>query len=216
MKTFYILLTISIGLMSGTTAFGQAIDYGRFGIETMNKPVPEGLKTGDSAPAFSGYDQTGKFTESKKILEKGPMVLFFYRGNWCPVCNRYLQNYQDSLAIIADQGFSVVAITPESIEYVETTVKMHNLSFTVIYDCMEKIMADYKVMFSVTEEYQKKLMSTSSTDLKKVNGHPEAHLPVPATYIINRQGIIVASWFDPDYRKRASVKWMLQNLGKAL
>jgi peroxiredoxin len=216
MKAFYILFTLSIALMSGTNTFGQAIDYSKFGIETKNKPVPGGLKPGDSAPAFSGYDQTGKFTESKKILEKGPMVMFFYRGNWCPVCNRYLQNYQDSLAIIADQGFSVVAITPESIEYVETTVKMHNLSFTVIYDCMEKIMADYKVMFSVTEEYQKKLMSTSSTDLKKVNGHPEAHLPVPATYIINSQGIIVAAWFDPDYRKRASVKWMLQNLGKAL
>jgi peroxiredoxin len=216
MKTIHILLSIALTVIPEISLSGQGIDYNKFGIETINSQVPEGLKPGDNAPAFSGYDQTGKFTESKKILEKGPMVLFFYRGNWCPVCNRYLQNYQDSLAIIADQGFSLVAITPESIEYVETTVKMHNLSFTVIYDCMEKIMADYKVMFSVTDEYQKKLMSTSSTDLKKVNGHPEAHLPVPAAYIINRQGIIVASWFDPDYRKRASVKWMLQNLGKAL
>jgi peroxiredoxin len=216
MKTFYILFTLSLAIISETNIYGQMIDYNRFGIETVNNQAPEGLKPGDTGPAFSGYDQKGKFTESKKILEKGPMVLFFYRGNWCPVCNKYLQNYQDSLAIIADQGFSVVAITPESIEYVETTVKMHNLSFIVIYDCMEKIMADYKVMFSVTDGYQKKLMSSNSTDLKKINGHPEAHLPVPATYIINSQGIVVATWFDPDYRKRASVKWMLQNLAKAL
>lgn len=217
MKTIHFLFfLIAMALISGTYTNGQGIDYKKYGIETIEKQIPEGLKPGDTAPAFSGYDQKGTFTESRKILEKGPMVLFFYRGNWCPVCNRYLQNYQDSLGIIADQGVSVVAITPESIEYVETTVKMHNLSFTVIYDCMEKIMADYKVMFSVTEEYQKKLLSTTSTDLIKINGHPEAHLPVPATYIINGQGIIVAAWFDPDYRKRAPVKWMLQNLAKAL
>jgi len=211
-----IIMFFFLTLVTAATSSGQGIDYNKFGIETINSQVPEGLKPGDTAPAFSGYDQKGTFTESKKMLEKGPMVLFFYRGNWCPVCNRYLQNYQDSLAIIADQGFSLVAITPESIEYVETTVKMHNLSFTVIYDCMEKIMADFKVMFKVTEDYQKKLISSLSTDLKKVNGHPEAHLPVPATYIINSQGIIVAAWFDPDYKNRASVKWMLQNLAKAL
>jgi peroxiredoxin len=177
--------------------------------------VPAGLKEGDKAPAFSGYDQTGKSTESAKLLQNGPMVLFFYRGNWCPYCNKTLKNYSDSLKIITDQGFSVVAITPESIENVETTVKMNNISYTVIYDCQEKIMSDFGVMFRVTDEYKDKLKA-KNIDLVKFNGRPEAHLPVPATYIINREGIIVAAWFDPDYRHRAPVTWMLRNLGKAL
>ena len=176
----------------------------------------QGLKAGDKAPDFTGYDQTGKMVDSKKLLEKGPMVLFFYRGKWCSVCNRYLDYYQDSLNIITDQGFNVIAITPESIENVEQTVKFHNLTFTVIYDCQEKIMKDYDVMFTVTKAYQDKILSSLSTDIAKNNGRDAAHLPVPATYIINRQGIIVAVQFDPDYKNRASVKWMLQNLGSAL
>ncbi len=213
-KKILFLTVIAIAIMSAT--YGQDIDYSRFGIETKDSHIPQGLKVGDKAPDFIGYDQTGKQVELKKILETGPVVLFFYRGKWCPVCSRYLNDYQDSINIITDQGFNVVAITPESIENVEQTVKVHKLTFKVIYDCQEQIMKDYDVMFNVTKAYQDKILSSLSTDIAKNNGRDEAHLPVPATYIINRSGIIVAVQFNPDYHIRASVKWMLQNLGKAL
>jgi peroxiredoxin len=199
-----------------SSLYGQEINYSRYGIETNDSHIPSGLKVGDKAPDFTGYDQAGKMVDSKKILESGPMVLFFYRGKWCPVCSRYLNNYQDSLNIIIDQGFNVVAITPESIENVEQTVKLHNLTFTVIYDCQEKIMADFDVMFNVTKAYQERIQKSYAIDIAQNNGRDVAHLPVPATYIINRYGIIVALQFDPNYQNRASVKWMLQNLVKAL
>jgi peroxiredoxin len=109
-----------------------------------------------------------------------------------------------------------VAITPESIENVEQTVKFHNISFTVIYDCQEQIMKDYDVMFNVTKEYQDRIITSLSTDIAKNNGRDAARLPVPATYIINREGIIVAVQFDPNYQNRASVMWMLQNLVRTL
>ncbi|HZK60752.1 MAG TPA: peroxiredoxin family protein [Anaerovoracaceae bacterium] len=213
-KRILFLLVIAISIMS--TGYGQELNYSKYGIETIDSHIPQGLKVGDKAPDFSGYDQKGKLVESEKLLEKGPVVLFFYRGKWCPVCSRYLNNYQDSLNIITDQGFNVVAITPESIENVEQTVKMHNLSFTVIYDCQEKIMKDYDVMFNVTKAYQERIFTSLSTDIAKNNGRDAARLPVPATYIINREGIVVAVQFDPDYRNRASVLWILRNLGKAL
>lgn len=198
------------------SAFGQEINYAKFGIETKDSNIPQGLKVGDKAPYFTGFDQKGKQVDSKKLLEKGPMILFFYRGKWCPVCSRYLNNYQDSLKILTDQGFNVVAITPESIENVEQTVKLHNISFTVIYDCQEKIMKDYDVMFNVTKDYHDKILNKLSIDIAKNNGRDAARLPVPATYIINKEGIIVAVQFDPDYHNRATVKWMLKNLGRAL
>lgn len=206
----------AIIFLLSSSVFCQTTDYAGFGIETKDNHIPAGLKVGDKAPDFSGYDQSGKAVDSRKLLEKGPMILFFYRGKWCPVCSRYLNNYQDSLNIITDMGFNVVAITPESIENVEQTVKFHNLTFTVIYDCQEKIMKDFDVMFSVTKEYQELILKKLSTDISKNNGHDPAHLPVPATYIINRQGIIVAVQFNPDYNNRASVKWMLRNLASAL
>lgn len=213
-KKHFCFIAILVLIMS--SVYGQEINYSRFGIETKDSHIPQGLKVGDKAPDFTGYDQTGKMVGLKKLLEKGPMVLFFYRGKWCPVCSRYLKNYQDSLSIITDQGFTVVAITPESIENVEQTVKFHKLTFTVIYDCQEKIMKDFDVMFNVTKAYQDKIFKSLSTDIAKNNGRDTARLPVPATYIINREGIIVATQFDPDYQNRATVKWMLKNLGLAL
>jgi peroxiredoxin len=211
-----ILLLLAIVLSIVPAGFGQEVNYSKFGIETDGSHIPIGLKAGDKAPDFTGYDQTGKMVESKKLLEKGPLILFFYRGKWCPVCSRYLSSYQDSLNLITDQGVSLVAITPESIENVELTVKLNNLSYTVIYDCQEKIMKDYDVMFNVTKAYQDKVLESHSTDIAKNNGRDAARLPVPATYIINRQGYIVAVQFDPDFHNRASVKWMLKNLGSAL
>ena len=198
------------------TGFGQGTDLAKFGIETKDSHIPQGLEVGDKAPFFTGYDQNGKMVQLKTLLEKGPVVLFFYRGKWCTVCSRYLNNYQDSANLITDQGFNFVAITPESIENVEQTVKIHNLTFTVIYDCQEQIMKDYDVMFAVTKAYQDKIFNSFSIDIAKNNGREVARLPVPATYIINKDGIIVAVQFDPDFQKRASVRWILQNLGKAL
>jgi peroxiredoxin len=215
MKLNFICFLIT-GLSLMGVMYGQEINYARFGMETSNSNIPHGLKAGDKAPDFTGYDQSGKQVELKKILDRGPVILFFYRGKWCPECSRYLNNYQDSLKVLTDQGFNVVAITPESIENVEQTVKLHNLTFTVIYDCQEKIMKDYDVMFNVTKAYQAKILSGYSINIAENNGRDAAHLPVPATYIINKEGIIVAVQFDPDYTKRASVRWMLKNLSPAL
>jgi peroxiredoxin len=211
-----LLILLSLLLLPASIADGQDINYADFGIETLNSPAPHGLKAGDKAPDFSGYDQTGNHVQSKKILETGPMVLFFYRGKWDSVCSRYLNNYQDSVDILTGMGVNVVAITPESIENVEQTVRLHNLTFTVIYDCQEQIMKDYDLMFDVTKAYQESVLKNLSIDIARNNGRDVAHLPVPATYIINRQGIIVAVQFDPDYNKRASVKWMIKNLASAL
>jgi peroxiredoxin len=215
-KFAFLSIVMVFSLMPFVFAQAQETDYSKFGMETNGSNIPHGLKAGDKAPDFIGYDQEGKQVELKKILGKGPVILFFYRGKWCPICSRYLNNYQDSLKVLTDQGFQVVAITPESIENVEQTVKLHNLTFTVIYDCQEKIMKDYDCMFTVTKAYQDKIKSAFSIDIAENNGRDAARLPVPATFIINRDGYIVAVQFDPDYKNRASVKWMLANLGKAL
>jgi peroxiredoxin len=215
-KRKYSTIFLIVFFLFSIPVSGQNIDYARYGIDVSNGLIPKGLNPGDKAPGFTGYDQTGKQVELKTLLEKGPVVLFFYRGKWCPSCSKYLNDYQDSLNVITGMGFNVVAITPESIENVEQTVRMHNLSFTVIYDCQEKIMQDYGVMFRVTDSYQKKLIDGYSIDIARNNGREVANLPVPATYIINRDGIITAAYFNPDYHIRASVKWILQNMATAM
>jgi len=126
-KFFNIYISLFLALFSFIfSSYGQEINYAGFGIETKNSNIPHGLKVGDKAPDFTGYDQDGKQVELKKILDHGPVILFFYRGKWCTECSRYLNNYQDSLQVLTDQSFNVVAITPESIENVEQTVNFIN------------------------------------------------------------------------------------------
>jgi peroxiredoxin len=211
-----ILFFVVFGLLSLSLSYGQNTDYAKFGIDISDGHIPSGLKPGDKAPGFTGYDQAGTQTELKNLIEKGPVVLFFYRGKWSAECSKYLNNLQDSVNIISDLGATLVAITPESIENVEQTVKFHNLTFRVIYDCQEKIMEDYGVMYNVTKAYMEKIKTTLSTDIAANNGREAAHLPVTATYIINRDGIIIAAFADPDFSKRASVKWIIKNMASAL
>jgi peroxiredoxin len=212
-----LISTLSLLLLfSATIVMAQEADYSLFGIDTKTGPVPKGLQPGDKAPEFSGYDQAGARVNSSKVLESGPIVLFFYHGKWSQIDSKCLNNMQDSLNILTGMGVNVVAVTPESIENVEQTVKLHNLTFTVIYDCQEQIMKDYGLYYNVTKEFSDRILKQYSIDIARNNERAAAHLPVPATYIINRQGIVVAVWFNPDYNNRASVSWIIKNLASAL
>jgi peroxiredoxin len=210
------LLLFLITLSAVLQLKSQDINYAQFGIDTQSGIIPHGLRSGDKAPAFSGYDQTGKRIQSEKILESGPIVLFFYRGKWCSADSKCLDSYQDSLNILTGMGVNVIAVTPESIENVETTVKFHKIGYTVVYDCQEQIMKDYGLFFNVTKEYQEKISKTLNIDIASNNGRDAAHLPVPATYIISRQGYITAVFFDPDFAHRAPVSWVLRNIASVL
>ena len=79
MRNCFLLIVFAFSLMSAS--YGQDINYSKFGIETNDSNIPHGLKAGDKAPDFTGYDQKGKQVELKKLLEQGPMILFFYRVN---------------------------------------------------------------------------------------------------------------------------------------
>ena len=95
-KKLLLLLLIALFIISAILRTGYQL-FQDLELKQRIAHIPHGLKVGDKAPDFTGYDQTGKTVDLKKLLEKGPVVLFFYRGKWCPVCSRYLNNYQDSL-----------------------------------------------------------------------------------------------------------------------
>lgn len=213
MNTFQKWLILCL-LMTGTSQlYSQEVPYGKFGID-VSSGIPEGLRTGLKAPAFTAKDDAGKTVSLNTLLQDGPVVLFFYRGEWCPVCKRYLKQYRDSLDMVVARGAHVVAVTPETVENVERTREKTGFRFTVVSDPDRSIMKNYGVLFRVTEPYRKKIKLAFRDDIAEVNGDTEAWLPVPATYIINRKGIITARYFNPDYRDRSSVKWMLDHLPK--
>jgi len=172
---------------------------------------PEGLFINSKAPDFKGTDQDGNALRLKDLVKKGNVVLIFYRGNWCPYCNRQLSQLQDSLQFIKDKGAQVIAVTPEQAEGISKTIEKTKASFPIIFDEDRKIMKAYDVSFAVDEKSISRY-KMAGIDLEKNNGKNGANLPVPAVYIINKESTIIYRFFEPNYKNRASVKEILKNL----
>ena len=183
-----------------------------FSTTMMAQTAPKGLNVNDKAPDFSAKDQNGKTVSLKNELKNGSVVLVFYRGQWCPFCNRSLKQLEDSLSQIKEKGATVLTITPEKQENIEKTVSKTKSSNSILHDEGLQIMKSYDVAYKVddkTIEAYKKY----GIDFNEANGQVNgANLPVPAVYVINKEGKIVYKFFDVDYRKRSSVKDILAHL----
>jgi peroxiredoxin len=165
------------------------------------------LKPGDKAPAFTAVTHTG---EPFQLDSAGTTILLFYRGYWCPYCNRQLSSLNDSLSFLEAKGAKVVAVTPEKYESVDKTIEKTKASFVIISDTSNNILEQYGVNFAVDEKTVTRYKAIG-IDFSAVNANDENVLPVPAVYII-KNGKISYVWFDKDYRKRPSVKELLDNL----
>ena len=173
---------------------------------------PEGLFINSKAPDFKAKDQSGIEVNLKDLRKKGPVVIVFYRGNWCPYCNRYLKKLEDSLQFIKEKGARLVAITPEKQEGIEKTIEKTNASFPILHDEDLKIMKAYDVEYQLDDRTVGRYKN-ADIDLAVINDKKNAnYLPVPAVYIVNKEGSIVYRFFDVDYKKRVSVKEILDNL----
>ncbi len=190
------LLTVIISI---TLAFGQV----------PNKPFA--LKVGEMAPLFTATDQNQQEYSLKEELKKGPVLITFYRGQWCGYCNRYMSALQDSLPLLKEHNISVVAITPETQENVQKSIEKTSASFTIISDRGQEIMHLYKTLFALSDETIEKYKGYGII-LPEVNTKNTWTLPVPATYLIDTDGKTIFSHFDEDYSKRASIKSVLNAL----
>ena len=172
---------------------------------------PEGLFINSKAPDFKAKDQHGKDIRLKDGLKQGPVVLVFYRGHWCPFCNRQLKKLEDSLQFIRDKGATLIAVSPEKPENISKTVEKTGADYSILHDEGLKIMKAYEVEFEVQENTINRYRNTG-IDLEKINGKDWKYLPVPAIYIIDKESNITYRFFDTDYKKRPSVQEILKNL----
>ena len=173
--------------------------------------APEGLFISSKAPDFKAKDQQGNEVHLKELLKKGKVVLVFYRGQWCPYCNKELARLQDSLQFIIDKGATLVAVTPEKPENITKTIEKTKASYSILYDEGLKIMKAYDVEFEVPENTITRYRN-ANIDIEKNNGTNGKWLPVPAVYVIDKESTVIYRFFEPDYRKRPSVLEILANL----
>ena len=142
------------------------------------------------------------------LREMARVVLTFYRGEWCPHCNNYMRNLQDSLSMIGAYDATVVAITPESEMYIEESVEKSGATFSIVWDEGHRIMDAYKVTFRLSNS-KNAVYKMGGINVAKASGSDHRMLPVPATYIIDRDGIIKGSFYNEDYSLRMPVKDIL-------
>jgi peroxiredoxin len=173
--------------------------------------APEGLFIASKAPDFRAKDQNGKEIRLKELLKEGKVVLVFYRGYWCPYCNKELSRLQDSLQLIKEKGATLVAVSPEITENIDSTIQKTGAAFSILHDKDLKIMKAYNVSFAVPENTVTRYRN-AGLDLTKLNGANGANLPVPAVFIIDKESTVIYRFFELDYKKRPSVKELLDNL----
>ena len=171
-----------------------------------------GLREGMKAPEFVGTDNAGQKIDLRRILKTHKtVVLFFYRGQWCPYCNRYIGRMEDSLQLLVEKGAYVIGVTPETATNIARTVEKTHASFSIVEDKGYRIMKSYQVNYVVDTAMLSKL-NAYGVDIEKNNGNKDHVLPVPATYVINQMGRITFVHFDKDYTHRPSIKTLLEKI----
>jgi peroxiredoxin len=181
-------------------------------IAAMNAAVAEvgasgildkAINLGDKAPDFILPDALGNPVSLYDELAKGPVILTWYRGSWCPYCNLQLHDYQKSLADIQAAGAQLMAVSPELSDSALTWKEKNELEFIVLSDVGNKVAREYGVVYRIPKGIEAGYMAGARTDLTQYNGDDSLELPLAVTYVIGTDGTVEYAFVDADYRKRA-------------
>ena len=170
-------------------------------------------KLSERFPAFSLPNQNGDSVQLADLLEKGPVVVTFYRGGWCPYCNLELKAYQNELANIKAENATLVAITPELPDESLSTVEKNALDFEVLTDTNAEYAKSLGLVFSLPEELRPIYLSFG-IDIEKHNGAGQFDLPLAATFVIAKDGSVASVFVDADYTARQEPSDVVATLKK--
>jgi peroxiredoxin len=159
------------------------------------------VKAGDRAPQFRLTDQNGNEVSSAELLARGPLIVSFYRGVWCPYCNMELQALQEILPAFREMGANLVVISPQSAVNSRKSRRTNGLDFPVLSDPGNETAAAFGLRF-VLPDYLIKLYKSLKNDLPAFNGDTSWTLPMPARFVIGRDGVIRYAEVNPDYTHR--------------
>jgi peroxiredoxin len=170
-------------------------------------------KAGDKAPEFALKDPDGLVVSSGDLLAKGPLVVSFYRGVWCPYCNLDLQALQAASGEIEARGATIVAVSPQTAPNSRKSYRDNKLTFPILSDEKSRVAAAFGLRFSLPD-YLVELYKGFKNDLPTFNDDPAWVLPMPARYVIGADGVIVYAEVNPDYTQRPDPSELLQVLDK--
>jgi peroxiredoxin len=162
---------------------------------------------GESMPPFVLPDETGQMISLEELLNRGPVAVTFHRGHWCPYCRININALVEAYRELPASGGQIVAIMPDRQKFVAELKSQSNVPFPLLTDMDNGYALSLNLIFWVGVEVQK--MMEGRRDLPTFQGNSSWMLPIPATFVVGRDGLIRARFIDPDYRNRMMISDML-------
>ena len=166
---------------------------------------------GEAAPDFALPNALGETVRLSDLLKASAVVLSFYRGRWCPYCSAQLERLQAQLPELESHGARLAVVSPQTLDNSLSTKEELGLGYEVLSDPGNEVARRYGVAFRVPEVFRT-AYARLGVDLPRYNGDDSFELPVPATYVIGRDGEVAFAHVDADYTRRAELPGILSAL----
>jgi peroxiredoxin len=186
-------------------AYGEAVDrlVARVNANGGGENAP---RPGEPLPAFVLPDESGRLVALPSLLEQGPLAVMFFRGHWCPYCRLNVRAVIKAYDRIRGMGAQVVAIMPETQEYAAKFKTEAGAPFPVLTDLDNGYALSLNLAIWLGVDIERLL---SYLDVAGFYGNDGWVLPIPATFVVGRDGMIKARFVDPDFRRRMAIEDLL-------
>lgn len=172
------------------------------------------IKVGEKFPDVTLKNAHGKDIKLSDLRKSGPVVITFYRGSWCPYCNAQLSNFQQNLPELKKRGAQLVALTPEKPDLSVLMSEKKKLEFEILNDRDNNFATKLGLTFEVSKDV-KDIYQKFGIDLEKSQGNADWKLPIPATFVVKKDGTVSYAFVDSDYTKRASAEDVIKALDQS-
>jgi peroxiredoxin len=173
------------------------------------------LPIGANLPEFQLQDHDDKIVSSSDLLAKGRLVLCFIRGRWCPFCVAQMEAMNLVLPEIEQAGATLAAVSPQTVKQSFFMRDQHKLRFPLLSDSGNKVARQFGLTYRIPDE-QQAVYKRAFVNLPFVNGDESWELPIPATFIIDRDGTVLYASANEDYSERPEPRGIVQSLAVTL
>lgn len=169
----------------------------------LNKIVPE--------VKLKGLD--GKDVSLASLYREKPLVIVFFRGGWCPICTKHTQQLIKVYPELKAKGFEMIGVSPDSVESTKANIENSSIPFPLYSDSELNATSLFGLAFKVDDLTVSKYKGFG-IDLEKASGQTHHALPIPAIYVVNKDGIVTFAYSNPDYRQRLDTADLLKGISR--
>ena len=192
--------------------------YGLMAVAAASQQVPDNaaevrpVAVGERAPAFTASGPAGGEYAFRPAELDGPAILIFYRGGWCPYCNRHLAQLRHAVPQLREAGYEVLFLSADRPSRLRSSLEEPDLDYRLLSDASMAIARSWGVAFRVDDETAERYRRVG-IDLQAASGHDHQQLPVPSVFLVDADGFVRFRYVNPDYRERLGAEALLDAAG---